>query len=147
MEELIRRVEEVIRSESEKTRVELKTELTRELKTELTRELKTELTRELKTELTTVLDKEIVPKMKTELKTELSEEVKKEILDHMFWFEENYGRKINIMFEELMSKLKKDRNAEENVLILEKRVDKNSAFVFNHENRITTLEMHEDKSI
>ena len=120
MEEFVTRIEEIIVREHKKLKTELKQELKTELKEELTQELKTELAKELK--------------------TELSKELKKEILDHMFLFEENYGRKINIMYEEIMSKLKKDRNTEENVTILERRVDKNSAFVFNHENRITTLE-------
>lgn len=86
------------------------------------------------------LKKELSQELFPKLKKDLGQDLKKEILDHMFWFEETYGRKINIMFEEIMSKQQKDRQTEENIVILEKRVDKNSAFVFDHENRIATLE-------
>lgn len=44
------------------------------------------------------------------------------------------------MFEEIMSKNQKDRNMEKDVIVLERRVDKNSAFIISHENRIVTLE-------
>ena len=83
----------------------------------------------------------------TNMKTELSSQIKKEVLDQMFVFETEYGRKINIMYEELTGKIQKDRNLQEDIAILEKRVDKNTAFVFSHENlmkaherRIATLE-------
>ena len=90
-----------------------------------------ELKKELKTELKIEL--------KSELSKELKKELKKEILDHMFVFEAEYGRKINILFEEIMCQNAKDRNIEEDLVTLERRVDKNSAFVMSHENQLATL--------
>ena len=45
-------------------------------------------------------EQKIERKLKQE-RQEMRQEIKQEILDHMFVFEEEYGRKINIMFEEL----------------------------------------------
>lgn len=70
---------------------------------------------------------------------ELKKELKKEILDHMFVFEAEYGRKINILFEEIMCQNAKDRNIEGDLVTLERRVDKNSAFIMSHENQLATL--------
>lgn len=87
--------------------------------------------------------------MKEELKTELSntirEEVRSEVSAQMFVFEEEYGRKINIMYEELTGKIHKERNLQEDIAIMERRIDKNSDFVFHHEKRITTLERQNEK--
>jgi len=62
------------------------------------------------------------------------------LTDQMFAMEEDYGRKINIMFEELMAKNERTEGTERNLMSLQRRVDKNSAFIFSHEKRITTLE-------
>lgn len=145
MEELLIKIEEIFKREIKELRAEFKQEnekLRAEFKQE-NKKLRVELRSEFKQEnikLKNELKNELKIELKDELKFELGEELKKQLLDNMFVFEENYGRKINIMFEELMSKNQKDRVLEEDFLILEKRVDKNSAFVSNHEKRIATLE-------
>lgn len=83
---------------------------------------------------------ELEERLEQKLEKKLEQKLNEKIASYMLVFEEEYGRKINIMFEELTAKNQKDRIIEENMLVLEKRVDKNSDFVFNHEKRITTLE-------
>lgn len=146
MEEFVSKIEEIIVRENAKLKDELRAEfqsenakLKDELKTELKSELKTELKTELGDELGQRFSQELTKQM-NELRKSLSEELRKEVLDRMFVFEENYGRSINIMFEEIMCKNKKDRNMEKDIIVLERRVDKNSAFIMSHENRIATLE-------
>lgn len=76
------------------------------------------------------------------IKKEISE-IKEDVgnlTDQMFAMEEDYGRKINIMFEELMAKNERTEGTERNLMALQRRIDKNSAFIFSHEKRITTLE-------
>ena len=75
-----------------------------------------------------------------EMKTEIKEEISDQISAQMFVFETEYGRKINIMFEELMAKNENERDLQNQILQILRRVDKNSAFIFNHENRVTALE-------
>lgn len=75
-----------------------------------------------------------------DMKTELKEEISDQISAQMFVFETEYGRKINIMFEELMAKNENERDLQNQILQILRRVDKNSAFIFNHENRVTALE-------
>lgn len=74
------------------------------------------------------------------LEERLIEKMKQEVLNQMFVFESEYGRNINIMFEEIMARNEKRNALEKNFNSLDRRVNKNSAFIFNHESRITTLE-------
>jgi len=62
------------------------------------------------------------------------------LTDQMFAMEEDYGRKINIMFEELMAKNERTEGTERNLMALQRRVDKNSAFIINYENQNTTFQ-------
>jgi len=62
------------------------------------------------------------------------------VTDQMFVLEHDYGRKINIMFEELMARNERTEGLETNLMALQRRVDKNSAFIINYENQNTTLE-------
>lgn len=105
---------------------ELKNELREEFKQENAK-LKEELRNEFKQE-------------NTKLQERLIEKVKQEVLDQMFVFEAEYGRNINIMFEEIMARNEKRNALEKNFNSLDRRVNKNSAFIFSHESRITTLE-------
>ena len=102
-------------------------------------DFKLEMKNELN-ELEERLEKRLEKKMEEKLEQKLEHKLNEIISSYMFVFEAEYGRKINIMFEELTAKNQKERIAEENMLVLEKRIDKNSTFVFNHEKRITTLE-------
>ena len=94
-------------------------------------ELKNELREEFKQEN---------QKMEKRLEDRLIERMKQEVLDQMFVFEAEYGRNINIMFEEIMVRNEKRNALEKNFNSLDRRGNKNSAFIFSHENRITTLE-------
>lgn len=72
-------------------------------------------------ELDKKLDR-IKEELKTELKDELRivirEEVRSEVADQMFVFEEEYGRKINIIYEELTCKIQKERNLQDDMAIM-----------------------------
>ncbi len=70
---------------------------------------------------------------------ELKEDVQV-VSDQMVVLENDYGRKINIMYEELTARNERTEALEKNWSSTQKRVDKNSAFIFSHENRIATLE-------
>ena len=51
-----------------------------------------------------------------DMKTELKEEISDQISAQMFVFETEYGRKINIMFEELMAKNENERDLQNQIL-------------------------------
>lgn len=70
----------------------------------------------------------------------IAQEIRQQILDHMFVFETEYGRKINIAYEEITARNHKEAIQDENIKVLERRTDMNSAFVHSHEERITVLE-------
>ncbi len=74
------------------------------------------------------------------LQENVTRKIKEEVLDYMFVFESDYGRKINIMYEELMARNEKTEALEKSMIALERRVDKNSAFIFRYENQNATLE-------
>lgn len=77
-----------------------------------------------------------------DIKKEISE-IKEDVgnlIDQIFVAEEDYGRKINIMYEELTARNERTEGIEKNLSALQRRVDKNSAFIFSHEKRVTTLE-------
>ena len=74
------------------------------------------------------------------LEDRLIERMKQEVLAQMFVFESDYGRKINIMYEELMARNEKTEALEKSIIALERRVDKNSAFIFHYESQNATLE-------
>ena len=70
----------------------------------------------------------------------IAQEIRQQILDHMFVFETEYGRKINIAYEEITARNQKENIQNEMIQNLERRTDMNSAFVHSHEERITVLE-------
>lgn len=70
----------------------------------------------------------------------IAQEIRQQILDHMFVFETEYGRKISIAFEEITARNHKETIQDETIKNLERRTDMNSAFVHSHEERITVLE-------
>ena len=70
---------------------------------------------------------------------ELKEDVQV-VSDQMVVLENDYGRKINIMYEELMARNERTEGLEKNLMALQRRVDKNSAFIFHYENQNTALE-------
>lgn len=70
----------------------------------------------------------------------IAQEIRQQILDHMFVFETEYGRKISIAFEEITARNHKEMIQDETIKNLERRTDMNSAFVHSHEERITVLE-------
>ena len=113
--------EEIAKSE-EKLRAEFKQE-----SASLKEELRSEYKRENQ-------------KMEKRLEDRLIERMKQEVLDYMFVFESDYGRKINIMYEELMARNEKTEALEKSIIALERRVDKNSAFIFHYESQNATLE-------
>ena len=102
----------------------------------------TSLKQELHTEMeqqNTKLKKELYTKM-DQKNLELKEELEKEILDHMFVFEENYGKMITIAFEELTCRNSTQENNSQQIANLERREELNTAYVQNHEDRIQKLE-------
>lgn len=119
-----------LREEFKQENAKLKDELRNEFKQENAK-LKDELRNEFKQESV---------KLKNKLRNELKSDMKEEILAQMFVFETEYGRNINIMYEEIMARNEKRNALEKNLNSLEIRVNRNSAFVFNHESRIATLE-------
>ena len=130
-----------VKQENEKLKEELRAEIKQrneELKEELRAEIKQrneELEEGLRSEF-----KQENKKLEKRLEDRLIERMKQEVLDQMFVFESEYGRNINIMFEEIMARNEKRNALEKNFNSLDRRVNKNSAFIFSHESRITTLE-------
>lgn len=115
-----------VKQENEKLKEELRAEI-KQRNEELEEGLRSEFKQENK-------------KLEKRLEDRLIERMKQEVLDQMFVFESEYGRNINIMFEEIMARNEKRNALEKNFNSLDRRVNKNSAFIFSHENRITTLE-------
>lgn len=70
----------------------------------------------------------------------IAQEIRQQILDHMFVFETEYGRKMNIAYEEIIARNQKEGIQNEMIQNLERRTDMNSAFVHSHEERIAVLE-------
>ena len=94
---------------------------------ELRVEIKEEIAKseeKLRTEFKQEIDK-LEEKLRTEFKQEiakleenLTKKIKEEVLDYMFVFESDYGRKINIMYEELMARNEKTEALEKNIIAL-----------------------------
>ncbi len=69
------------------------------------------------------------------------EEVRQEILDQQFLFEQEYGIKIDAIFDAVTMELDKNLEKSEKLHKLEKRMDRNDVTIFNHEKRISNLEL------
>ncbi len=139
------KLKEELRKEFKQENEKLKEELRKEFKQE-NEKLKEELRKEFKQEnekLKEQIRKEFKQeniKLENRLKECITTQVKEEILHHMFLFEENYGRRITIAFEEIMSRNYKEERQDKDIKNLERETTLNSAFVYNHEERIATLE-------
>ncbi len=83
--------------------------------------------------------------VKEELRTEMKQEMnnmEKRILDQLFLFEQEYGTKIDAIFDAVTLEL--DKNLEKSVKIrkLDGRIDRCEATLFNHEKRISNFELN-----
>ena len=65
----------------------------------------------------------------------------KRILDQQFLFENEYGIKIDAIFDAVTLELDKNLEKSQKIGKLEGRMDRNEVAVFNHERRISTLEL------
>ena len=83
--------------------------------------------------------------VKEELRIEMKQEMnnmEKRILDQLFLFEQEYGTKIDAIFDAVTLEL--DKNLEKSVKIrkLDGRMDRCEATLFNHEKRISNFELN-----
>lgn len=69
------------------------------------------------------------------------DDVRQEILDQQFLFEQEYGIKIDAIFDAVTLELDKNLEKSEKLHRLEKRMDRNDVTIFSHEKRISTLEL------
>lgn len=69
------------------------------------------------------------------------EEVRQDILDQQFLFEQEYGIKIDAIFDAVTLELDKNLEKSEKLHRLEKRMDRNDVTILGHEKRISTLEL------
>ncbi len=69
------------------------------------------------------------------------ETVRQEILDQQFLFEQEYGIKIDAIFDAVTLELDKNLEKSEKLHRLEKRIDRTDVTIFGHEKRISTLEL------
>ena len=67
-------------------------------------------------------------------------EIDEKIMHRMFAFENEYGRKFNIVFEHLNSEYKVEKNRDDIISILKHKEFVNTSFIRNHEDRISRLE-------
>lgn len=74
------------------------------------------------------------------LKSELGDEIEQKILNHMFVFEQEYGRKLTIAFETLVGENVKEVKQNERLDNLDNLSTLHSAYIYNHEDRIDNLE-------
>lgn len=69
------------------------------------------------------------------------EEVRQDILDQQFLFEQEYGIKIDAIFDAVTLELDKNLEKSKKLHRLEKRMDRNDVTILGHEKRISTLEL------
>lgn len=74
------------------------------------------------------------------------ENVKKEILDRQFAFEHEYGIKIDAIFDAVRLEMDKNIEKSQRLYNLAERINKNEVTIFNHEERISKLELKQQKS-
>lgn len=120
---------------------DLKEELRSEFKQENTK-LKEELYNKMdqkNAELKAELKKEIYNKI-DQKNAELREDLERQILNHMFVFEEDYGKRLTIAYEDLTCRHATEETNTEKIANLEKRETLNTAYVQSHETRIQKLE-------
>ena len=72
----------------------------------------------------------------------MDEEIK-EIRAQQFLFEHEYGAKIDAIFDAVTLELDKNLEKSNKIRILEGRMDRNEATIFNHEKRISNLELNQ----
>ncbi len=103
-------------------------------------ELEQRLEEMLEEKLDKILDEKLEEKLNKKLE-EMKQELKQEILNHMFIFEQEYGRKLTIAFEELMSRSNRERIQDESIEDLKRMSGMYTAYAYNHEDRIHKLEI------
>lgn len=65
-----------------------------------------------------------------------------QIRNRQFLFEQEYGTKIDAIFDAVSLELDKNKEKSEKIRKLEKRVDRNEVQIFSHEKRISRLELN-----
>ena len=68
------------------------------------------------------------------------EQLQKTILDKQFLFEHEYGKKIDLMYDAIVTELDKNQEKSEKIRKLDARVDRCEMSLFDHEKRISVLE-------
>jgi hypothetical protein len=89
------------------------------------------------------LKKELREEFKQEnvkLKEDLRKELKKEISKHMFLFEQEYGRKLTIAYEDLTYRINRKDTQSEQIANLEKKAELNTAYIYSLQDRVDKLE-------
>ena len=144
MEELVLKMGEMLDTKLEEI-------LNRKLGEMLDTKLEEILNRKLEQILDTKLDKKMQD-MEQRLEQKLEkkfdeklEKVKKEILDHQFLFEQNYGTKIDAIFDAVSLELDKNLEKSEKIRKIDSRMDRSEVAIFGLEKRVSTLELKESK--
>ncbi len=83
-----------------------------------------------------VLEEKLMQEMHKQM-----EAMEKRILDRQFVFETEYGSKIDAIFEAVTLELDKNIDKSQKIGKLEGRMDRSEVTIFNHEKRISTLEL------
>lgn len=68
------------------------------------------------------------------------EKVEKTILDRQFLFEQEYGSKIDAIYDHVALELQKNEEKSVKIHTLDTRLDRSEVELFNHEKRISVLE-------
>lgn len=68
------------------------------------------------------------------------EQLQKTILDKQFVFEQEYGKKIDLMYDAIITELDKNQEKSEKIRKLGARTDRCEMSLFDHEKRISVLE-------
>lgn len=82
------------------------------------------------------------------MKMEIKKEIREENLQYLHVFEDEYGRKLTIAIEALTCQNDKERIQDDRLTSLERTVQMNTAYFYNHEDRIDELEkIHLESSV
>lgn len=116
----------------------LKNELREELKEEFNQKFE-QLGTELEEKLSNKFEQRNI-ELEERLTSKLEQRLEKKILDHMFVFEDEYGKKLTVAFEDLTCRHATEETNSEQIANLEKRCELNTAYIYGHEDRIKRLE-------
>ena len=106
--------------------------------------LREDLSQELEKKLEQKLEKKLEQKLEQKLDEKLEQKLsqfKKEILDQLFIFEQEYGAKIDAILDSVSMEMDKNIEKSEKIRNLGKRMDRAEVTIFNHEKRISSIEM------